>query len=107
MVDQLAIVETPLEQDLADRSIDINLQLLGAYHDGKIQLSYQRVRTYNLVSGSQKPFEKTSHGDCIIDEIRLADHDGYVEHEITFWHDARWLIQCADIQYEWIPSTGE
>lgn len=69
----------------------IHVRLLGAYHDGYIELTYKNVHAYLL----------ENHGDWITDEVRLSAN-GMVEHEIA-WLGGKWIIECEDIVYEWKP----
>lgn len=70
----------------------IHVRLLGAYHDGYIELTYKNVQSYLL----------ENHGsDWMTDEVRLSAK-GLIEHEIV-WLGGRWIIECEDIVYEWKP----
>ncbi len=84
------------------RDIEIHVRLLGAWHDGYIELHYKGVRRYSLVTPELPPDWMMGHGDWLIDEVRLSKR-GLVENEIVFWTRSRWLIECADIEYAWQP----
>jgi hypothetical protein len=92
------------------RLYSISLRLLGAYHDGHIEIIYPKVFSYSLL-GSM-PGEVTSHGDWGYDEFRLSER-GYLIHEIE-WAGApgaqrrsfSWIIEADDIDYRWIPATS-
>jgi hypothetical protein len=86
------------------RSIEIHLELLGAYHDGHIHLTYKNVKSYSLDTPPdfKLPPLHVGHGDWLTDEIRLSDR-GMVLHEIEFSRGSRWLIEAEDITYEWKP----
>ncbi len=78
--------------------LSLSIELLGAYHDGKINLRYPHVFRYEI--GSQ---------DCAFlmndwryDEFRLADN-GHLLHEIEWGNGDRWLIEADDIEYKWLP----
>jgi hypothetical protein len=79
-----------------NRQSHIKLRLLGAYHDGHIEIEYLNVRRYSI--GCEFP----AHGDWGIDEIRLSD-SGAVVHEIEIGATV-WLIECEDIRYVWLPA---
>ncbi|WAU72229.1 MULTISPECIES: hypothetical protein [unclassified Acinetobacter] len=87
-----------------NRYITITIRLLGAYHDGFIELIYPQVFNYqlNCNHGIQ------GHRDWRYDELRINDQ-GHLIHEIE-WYDlnesSRWLIEASDIEYRWI-SKGE
>ena len=86
------------------RSIEISMRLLGAYHDGHIEITYKRVQMYSLITPAEfrgPPF-MVGHGDWLTDEVRLSV-GGLVIHEIDFSRGSRWLIESADIAYEWKP----
>jgi hypothetical protein len=78
------------------RALHISVRLSGAYYDGHLLLDYSDVKTYSL----EKPKTRAAHGDWLVDEIRLSEN-GVVLHEILFNSGSRWLIEAADISYEW------
>ena len=78
--------------------MEIKVQLLGAYHDGHIELRYSNVRGYSLASN----MGILDHGDWLYDEIRLSV-EGHVLHEVEWSKGGRWLIECGDVAYEWMP----
>ncbi len=84
------------------RRAEIHVRLLGAWHDGYIELRYKDVRRYSLVAPGLSPQTEWAHGDWLVDEIRLSE-DGLVEHEVMFSTRSRWLIECVDIEHEWQP----
>ncbi len=77
------------------RACDIHVRLLGAYHDGYIELHYKNVLNYSLGHVQEWQY----------DEIRLEESDegDYVIHEIRFDAESRWIIRCEDISYQWLP----
>lgn len=77
------------------RSLEIAVKLFAAYHDGYIELKYSRVQKYSLSCG-----EQSGSGDWLYDEIRLSE-SGHVVHEIEWSSGCRWLIECAEVTYEW------
>ncbi len=84
------------------RHAEIRVRLLGAWHDGYIELRYRDVRRYSLVAPRLSPRTEWAHGDWLVDEVRLSE-DGLVEHEVVFSTRSRWLIECVDIEHEWRP----
>jgi hypothetical protein len=93
------------------RSINIRVRLLGAYHNGTIELTYKNVSGYTLkkVTGKRANTVTTSntgHGDWRIDEIRLSTRDNVV-HEVLFSNNCRWIIECEDIIYSWKRSKNK
>jgi hypothetical protein len=83
------------------RSVSLTVRLLGAYHDGHIELSYPRVCSYRLDASELGG----GHRDWLYDELRVDDA-GRVEHEIEWAgadHTARWTIVASDVQLRWMP----
>lgn len=108
-VESLTINEEKNDDNPIQRRMTINVRLLGAYHDGHIELAYRGVRSYALSKPALGPgswgsggWKYIGHHDWLVDEIRLSDND-LVVHEITFSSDARWLVECEDLTYEWRP----
>jgi len=105
-VDSLIIRELALGNRHEIRSLQIQVRLLGPYHDGMTTLSYRDVRSYSL----DTPYEFLSppldagHGDWLCDEVRLSQR-AHVLHEIEFSRGTRWLIECEDIEWNWEPFS--
>jgi hypothetical protein len=104
------MAETP-ERKPQPRSCSISLRLLGAYHDGYIEIAYPTVFSYSFLgSMAGKP---VSHGDWRYDEFRLSER-GHLIHEIE-WAGApgaqrksfSWIIEADDIVFRWIPANEE
>jgi hypothetical protein len=94
-VEQVLVYESATGDRHEVRQCHIKLRLLGAYHDGHIEIEYTDVNRYSLGS------EYSSHGDWRFDEIRLSN-SGNVLHEIEIG-DTTWIIECKDIRYSWLP----
>lgn len=104
-VESLNIVEVSSGKRHEKRRIDFNLRLLGAYHDGFIELHYANVESYSINKPPRRYKQlEIGHGDWRIDEIRLSDQF-LVIHEIEFREGGNWLIECADIIYKWEPIS--
>lgn len=102
-VESLKIAEVSFGERRRNRNIEIHLQLLGAYHDGFIDLIYKGVKGYTLTLPEEDNSGlNTWHGDWMSDEIRLTE-DGNVIHEVEFQVDGRWKIFFTDIEYKWTP----
>lgn len=93
-LESLSFVERTTDERL--RRVDAVLRLLGAWHDGHLELRYTNVTRYvtALVLGPR------GHGDVMIDEVVLED-DGQVTHEIAF-EDGNWSLTCEDVVATWI-----
>jgi hypothetical protein len=88
------------------RTVSIRIRLLGAYHDGYIELVYPRVYSYQI---AMHRVDGGAHRDWRYDEFRVTD-DGHLLHEIEWWsyrETAKWLIEADDVQHRWIPFTAE
>lgn len=79
----------------------IEIDLLGAFHDGQITLRYEDVRNYKLDGlGVDRGL-----GDWRYDEFTLVE-TGVFKHEIEWWsHEATntWVIEAANITHSWRP----
>jgi hypothetical protein len=78
--------------------------LLGAYHDGFIELTYPRVFRYSLVACSSG----RGLGDWLYDEFRVAS-GGHLVHEIEWagfsdQEGSRWIIEASDVEFQWLPK---
>lgn len=83
------------------RAVSIRVRLLGAYHDGHIELYYSRVSRYRL----ELHHNESGHRDWRFDEFRLSDR-GHLVHLIE-WHHlgevAQWMIESTDVIFSWHP----
>jgi hypothetical protein len=95
-VESLAVYETATGVRQEIRQAHIKLRLLGAYHDGHIEIEYLNVKRYSI--GCEFP----AHGDWEQDEIRLSDEKGVI-HEIEIG-GTNWLIECEDIRLYAVSS---
>lgn len=85
------------------RQTAIQARLLGAYHDGWIELSYRGVESYSFAVHQADQ----GHRDWLRDEVRLAADCGVI-HEIEWCggtETGRWSIHAADVEYRWIPQN--
>jgi len=80
------------------RSTEIFIRLLGAFHDGYIEITYEKVVNYSIIQNTPD-----GHGDWLLDEIRLSE-EKIVIHEIIFV-GGRCMIVCEDIIYQWKPFS--
>jgi hypothetical protein len=105
-VESLNIQEVSSGNRKENRSIEMHLKLLGAFHDGHINLYYKQVKGYTLNTPTEVQMLplNVGHGDWLNDEIRLSER-GLVIHEIKFSRGSRWIIECEDIVYKWIPFS--
>ena len=98
-VDEIIIREPASGNRKEHRSLEIVIKLFAAYHNGHIELKYLAVQNYSLGCCAQSGY---AHGDWMYDEIRLSDRK-CVLHEIEWSCGSRWVIECGDVSYKWIP----
>jgi hypothetical protein len=101
-LEAVTIAEPSSGERSQHRSIDINIRLLGPYHDGHIEIAYTKVRSYSMVAALNGSEAGEGHGDWLYDEIRLSAR-GYLLHEIEWSRGGDWLIEFKDFEYRWIP----
>ena len=94
-----------IREDLCDsihlpRCVEVAIRLLGAYHDGYIELHYPDVRAYSF--GGKPATGGKGHGDWLYDEFRLSEN-GLLLHEIE-WEVGRWEIEATDVVFGWAPT---
>lgn len=100
---ELRIEEPASGERLEQRTVALRVLLLGAYHDGHIELYYPRVFRYDLTLEDGKD----GHRDWRYDEFRLSD-DGHLLHEIEWagpTTTGRWLVEASDVQFSWRPRS--
>ena len=105
-VERLTISEPSSGERSEHRSIAIHLRLLGAYHDGHIELFYPRVFSYQI----QSPSCIRGLGDWLYDEFTLSPA-GHVSHEIEWAgfpskEGSRWIIEASDIAFHWEEKSS-
>jgi hypothetical protein len=104
-----SVAEATASEETGRRNTSIVLRLLGAYHDGQIELRYADVTRYRLELQPSQSDHARGHRDWRHDEFRLAA-GGRVEHEIEWWGrgaTGTWLIEAADVEYRWLPAGGQ
>jgi hypothetical protein len=103
-VESLTIHEIASGDRGEERSLEIHVRLLGAYHDGHTMLSYKDVQSYAIETPKHfdGPPSHVGHGDWLADEVTLS-RQNFVQHEIEFSRGSRWHIECRDIECGWHP----
>jgi hypothetical protein len=85
------------------RKLSLTIRLLGAYHDGIIELYYPRLFSYALNARDGEHGQR----DWLHDEFRVSD-TGTLIHEIEWAglnETGRWLIEASDIEFRWLPMS--
>lgn len=105
-LEELVLSEPARGERQEIRTVSLRIRLLGAYHDGHVELHYPRVFRYSLglADGAQ------GHRDWRYDEFRVSER-GTLLHEIE-WRgcgpgDApRWVIEADDVIHTWHPRDS-
>lgn len=97
-VSEVKFVDRPLPGAGADRRTDLEIVLLGAFHDGHLHLRYTEVQSFHLTSTTAA----LGAIEVYRDEVRLSDN-GHVVHEIEFLGAENWLVECKDMEWAWVP----
>ena len=99
-VESFRFLDSSLPNSGGGRANDLELVLLGAYHDGRIRIRYSNVHSAQLFLSDARdgPIE------IYRDEIRLSE-TGLVLHEIEFLARDNWIIECDDIEQQWEPFS--
>lgn len=87
-----------------NNEVQIEMRLLGAYHDGYITFRYSSVQYYSL-NRHKSSVIKSSHGDLRYEEIRI-DEEGNTVHEFDWYsldENGIFLIAARKIEYIWEP----
>lgn len=89
------------------RTINIQLRLLGAFHDGYINVKYKSVADYHITGGGVGgEHGHDGHGDWYVDDLHLS-RTGKVVHDVLFSRGYMWSIECDDLVCEWQPCTDK
>ncbi|MBA3614687.1 MAG: hypothetical protein M3Q62_06310 [Actinomycetota bacterium] len=104
-VEALVVAELSSGTRSETRDLEVRVRLLGALHDGHIELTYTKVQSYLFETPRklEHPMRPSKgHEDWMIDEVRLSE-SGYVLHEVEFSRGSRWVIESEDLIYRWKP----
>jgi hypothetical protein len=107
-IDQILVQDSAPDDFDEHRAASVKVILRRRYPTGKLVLEYSGVVAYSLQlleRGKLPPRTKGSHGDWLIDEVRLSESGG-VEHEIEFSNGGTWLVECATLSYQEVVPAG-
>jgi len=102
-LEKINIFEIPLDpEDVSNlRKVNMELKLLGAYHDLYIIINYFDVSAYSFNqpkrTGSFPP-PQVGHSDWLTDELNVIDKNNYF-HKIVWASEAEWIIQFKDLSF--------
>lgn len=78
-----------------DRTLDLTLKLLGAYHDRVLIFHYRNVMLCDFEIQKQG---RHNTGDWLRDEFDVTA-DGFVSHEILWQLGGPWKIICQQVEF--------
>jgi hypothetical protein len=91
-LDYFKIEEIVSSERMERRSTEIEMRLLGPFHDRRVFIRYKGVIGYQITAtGLEK-----GHGDLLLHEVRLGD-DSELIHELEFDRDRIMTIRCRDL----------
>jgi len=99
-VEAVTISETASGIRHEKRELKIQMRLLGAYHDGTIEFTYNRVANYSL----QALKANCGHGDWLRDEVE--ERDGSILHTVLL-ANGKIQIEAREIEYKWTASPND
>lgn len=106
-LESLTVRETASGSRNELRRLEVEICLLGPYHDRRIHLGYTGVERY-IFDTPARPGEprytRTAHGDLLTHEIRLGDGDLFV-HELLFERGSSLLIEFAGFSHREVMLT--
>ncbi len=97
------VIETRADGSDSSPETNLDIRLLGAFHNGIIQFTYAGVTSYTLNMHDLA----RGHRDWRYDEFRISE-SGYLIHEIEWFgpsETGRWLIQARDVTHTWHPFS--
>lgn len=103
---ELTVRESATGERQEQRATEIEVRLLGPFHDRVHVLRYTGVQRYEFVGGRVDG----GHGDLYTHEVRLASDGVGLIHEYLFLAsagspEARLLVECADFTHEMLPRS--
>jgi hypothetical protein len=96
-VESITISEPSSGDRHEHRGLEINVRLLGAYHDGTIEFTYKGVQSYSIRAVG----DGVGHGDWIEDEVDMNGKDT-LAHKVTLSRGSL-EIEADTIEYTWTP----
>jgi len=100
-LDHWTVKEEPRGTESRNRTVKVELCLLGPRHDRFIHLMYGGVTNHGIgASPDYRPFPLPAegHGDLLVHEVRVAE-EGVFVHELVFSKGFAFLVQFTDFQH--------
>ena len=83
----------------------LRLELLGAYHNGVITLSYRGLLMYQVILRSHEEPEKISRReDWLEDSVEVVGNR--IRHVIS-WETGQWILEAEEITFAWAPKDSD
>lgn len=93
-LDYFRIEEIASGERMEQRSTEIEVRLLGPFHERRVFIRYKDVIEYHITASK---LEK-GHGDLLLHEMRLGDESELI-HELEFDRNRTMMIRCRDLVY--------
>ena len=98
---ELSVEGKDADEDRCERVF--HLDLLSAYHNGVIRLSYRGVVRYQIVLQNRSDSAQIARRrDWLSDSVETLEA-AEVRHTID-WEGERWMIECREADYTWFPD---
>jgi len=97
-VEAVTISEPASGERHQDRELQIQIRLLGAYHDGIIEFTYRHVQNYSFEGSGI-----TGHGDWLRDEVE--ERNGSIRHMVLLVN-GKFQIEAQEVEYKWTTLPG-
>lgn len=81
------------------RSLSLELQFLGPFHDKVLQFDYLDVSDFSMRTKDGAPALMNGCGDVLMHEVRLSN-EGLVEHEFQFSTSVVLAVTCSTFRFE-------
>jgi len=98
---ELAVREPATGERQEHRATEIEVRLLGPFHDRVHVLRYTGVRRYEVVGDGVAD----GHRDLYTHEVRLASDGAGLIHEYLFITGSRLLVECEGFTHEMLPRS--
>ena len=101
-LDMFSVTEVATGLRSEKRNLRIDMSFLGSYHDLKILLSYEGVKSYGFHKNEKitlPPLENVGHGDLLVHEFSV-DNENSVVHEMLFSSGSNFKIVFGNLMWK-------